>query len=99
MFRQLDVEKMFWSGSRIVFLTGEDIYISTAMNAVAYNESEDVSEYQEIYSTKKDICQTNRIKINLKRVCYGSNVRDVWSDYEGLNFIFIRVSGLSSYIS
>lgn len=92
MFRQLDIEKMFWTGNRIVFLTGEDLYISTAMSMVAYSESEDVSEYQEIYSTKKDICQTNRIRINLKRISFCSHVRDVWSDYEGLNYIFIRVS-------
>lgn len=88
--RQLDISKMFWSGNRIVFLASEDVLISTGMNVVNYNESDDVSEYQEIYSTKKDICQTSRIKISLKRVPLASSVRDVWSDYDGLNCIFTR---------
>lgn len=95
--RQFEVTKMFWSGSKIVFLAGEDVYMSTSTNLVKYDESEDVSEYQEIYSTKKDICQTNRIKISLRRVPLASHVKDVWCDYEGHNCIFIRVSRFGRY--
>lgn len=92
MCRQFEIRKLFWSGSKIMILAGEDIFTSTSSNLVKYNESEDVSEYQEIYSTKKDICQTNRIKINLRRIPLTSNVRDVWTDGDGHNCIFIRVS-------
>lgn len=90
--RQFEITKMFWSGTKICLLAGDDVMMSTSLTVVKYNESEDVSEYQEIYSTKKDICQTNRIKINLKRVPFASNVKDVWCDTDGLNCIFIRVT-------
>lgn len=88
---QFEITKILWSGSKIVILADGDVYMSSAMNTVNYNESDDVSEYQEIYSTKKDICQTHMINIQLKRLVQASNVKDIWSDSDGLNCIFVRV--------
>lgn len=89
---QFETARLFWSGSRVVFLAGGDLFVSNSMNMVKYSESEEVSEYQEIYSSKRDICQTHRMKINLKRTPFASHVTDVWTDSDGLNFVFIRVS-------
>lgn len=96
--RQFEITKMFWSGSRIVFLAGRDVMMSTSLAVVSCKESEEeVSEYQETYSTKKDISQTNRIRINLKRIPFASHVKDIWSDADGLNCIYIRVGGGSDF--
>lgn len=90
--RQFEVTKLIWSGTNIVVLAGDSVFLSSSMSAVSYTEPEDVSEYQEIYSTKKDISQTNSIKVRLRRVNFASNVKNVWCDAAGLNFIFIRAS-------
>lgn len=89
---QFETARLFWSGSRVVFLAGGDLFMSTSLSIVKYSESEEVSEYQEIYSSKKDICQTHRMKISLKRTPFASHVKEVWTDSDGLNCIFIRVS-------
>lgn len=75
----------------MVFLCDGDVFLSTTINVVNFNEADDRSEYQEIYSTKKDILQTSQIKIGLKRIPLVSQVKHIWVDYAGTNFALIRV--------
>lgn len=83
MTRHIPIEKFTWCAKKLLILSDGDIYMGSIVK-LNFHDIE-MGEYQDTYN-KKDLCTSNKVKIDLKRVSGISKAVDVFCDFEGENF-------------
>lgn len=83
MTRHIPIEKFSWCSKKLLILSDGDVYLGSIVK-LNFHDIE-MGEYQDTYN-KKDLCTSNKVKVDLKRVSGISKAVDVYCDFEGENF-------------
>uniref|UniRef100_A0AAG5DB42 BTB domain-containing protein n=1 Tax=Anopheles atroparvus TaxID=41427 RepID=A0AAG5DB42_ANOAO len=83
--RNLEVEKILWCANDALVLLLGNLYRGTITNKMPCTSRPQHSEYKETY-TRKELCETLRSRIELKRIRNLNNVVDFVCDGEGENY-------------
>ncbi|KFB49169.1 AGAP009939-PA-like protein [Anopheles sinensis] len=83
--RNLEVDKILWCANNALVLLLGNLYQGTITNKMPCAVRTQHSEYKETY-TRKELCETLRSRIELKRIRNLNNVVDFVCDADGENY-------------